>query len=475
MQSFFPFQRPLRDLQVSDLTVLKDVSEGWYVEYKRECGGTRVAAKSLSSFANSYGGWLFYGIEESTDGQHRAGKFTGILREHVEEVVKWLQQGSSIHVSPSPYYEHRVLYGPDDTLQLPEGRGIIVVHIPMGNNAPYLHSTGRFYRRVADASDPVHETDRHFLDLLWQRGKSQRDRFKERISGAVPGSYGPSDVMQPRITLFFFPDPWGEQAINSRISFEEFASVMRAPDMELPGVPFDNIQSSSKGFIARQRKNSHPGGPTLEWEYGYDCSSRITVPLSYFAIPGLSVSDLGGYESVRPFFKHCYEKNLSELPILDLSHAFLLLTAVTYQLRSLLAGDSFPGDQTLYFKARITGCSRKLVFLDLSVFMQFIEEYGVPMVPEDDCFAPAGTTPNTCLSLGTPRETEPPFDSQARALIDAAVIMLHLLRSFGLPSSAIGAVESEPEVPDTSHWATNLHMMGERARQVMQNRMKRSL
>ena len=36
MQPHTPFTRPLRDLEVGDLKALKEASEGWYIEYKRE-------------------------------------------------------------------------------------------------------------------------------------------------------------------------------------------------------------------------------------------------------------------------------------------------------------------------------------------------------------------------------------------------------------------------------------------------------
>ena len=61
---FTPFDKAFDDISVGDLDGLMEVGEGWYVEYKSQLPNTRVLAKSLSSFANQYGGWLFLGVAE---------------------------------------------------------------------------------------------------------------------------------------------------------------------------------------------------------------------------------------------------------------------------------------------------------------------------------------------------------------------------------------------------------------------------
>jgi hypothetical protein len=50
-----------------DFECLRQVREGWYVEYKREATVAAAIAKSISAFANTRGGWLFYGIDAPSD------------------------------------------------------------------------------------------------------------------------------------------------------------------------------------------------------------------------------------------------------------------------------------------------------------------------------------------------------------------------------------------------------------------------
>jgi predicted HTH transcriptional regulator len=78
--AYNPFNCDIDELTPDHLAVLRDTSEGWYIEYKREASKTRDIAKSLSAFANHYGGWIFYGIVGSDDGRNTAESFPGMLR-----------------------------------------------------------------------------------------------------------------------------------------------------------------------------------------------------------------------------------------------------------------------------------------------------------------------------------------------------------------------------------------------------------
>src|SRR5579863_1889327 len=62
---YSPFSKSLNELDASDLEALKDVNEGWYVEYKGEMSKAPDIAKSVSAFANTYGGWVFTGSRKN--------------------------------------------------------------------------------------------------------------------------------------------------------------------------------------------------------------------------------------------------------------------------------------------------------------------------------------------------------------------------------------------------------------------------
>jgi len=62
--NFEPFNCSLENVRGSDLLKLKDVAEGWYIDYKREPIPISAFGRHLSAFANQYGGWIFIGVEE---------------------------------------------------------------------------------------------------------------------------------------------------------------------------------------------------------------------------------------------------------------------------------------------------------------------------------------------------------------------------------------------------------------------------
>ena len=59
MNYYNPFDVPFSLITTESLKTLCDVSEGWYVEYKEKVPNPSSIAKSISAFANTYGGWLF--------------------------------------------------------------------------------------------------------------------------------------------------------------------------------------------------------------------------------------------------------------------------------------------------------------------------------------------------------------------------------------------------------------------------------
>ena len=181
MPGYSPFDKALHDLQSSDLTILRNVHEGWYVEYKREVVNASALAKSLSAFANTYGGWLFIGVKEQSKENPVADEFPGISEEDVDGILQSLRHSAADCLNPTPFFETTVLRGPGAENGLAEGKAIIAVEIPQSHTAPHVHQDGRIYRRVADGSEPKPETDRFVLDQLWRRAEPIREMTRKWV------------------------------------------------------------------------------------------------------------------------------------------------------------------------------------------------------------------------------------------------------------------------------------------------------
>src|SRR5262245_30478665 len=131
----WPFQKTLTELTAPDLAALKEVSEGWYVEYKSTGLSTKTLAKALSAFANQYGGWLFLGI--ASGDQNRAQAFPGIDNSEISQLLNHLTNASKDCIQPEVFYEVSVLSGPCVELELQEGRSVVAVYVPAGAETPY--------------------------------------------------------------------------------------------------------------------------------------------------------------------------------------------------------------------------------------------------------------------------------------------------------------------------------------------------
>ena len=89
--------------------MLRDVSEGWFVDYKVAQLSPKDFGKHLSAFANQFGGWLFVGIQEAN---LKAASFPGIPSVEVGATLVKIREGVSAHVSPTVYFDHRIIDGP---------------------------------------------------------------------------------------------------------------------------------------------------------------------------------------------------------------------------------------------------------------------------------------------------------------------------------------------------------------------------
>ncbi|MBL9070608.1 MAG: ATP-binding protein [Sphingopyxis sp.] len=89
------------ELTAADLERLRGTTEGWYVEYKREIPQASSIAKSISALANTYGGWLFLGIEELAKDNAVAGAFPGVPCANADAALQRIRQAVADHMNPA--------------------------------------------------------------------------------------------------------------------------------------------------------------------------------------------------------------------------------------------------------------------------------------------------------------------------------------------------------------------------------------
>ena len=426
-----PFDKGLRELSPSDLQDLTGVHEGWYVEYKRQAITQGDLSKSLSAFANQYGGWLFIGVAENRE-TNTAESFPGIPTSSIPAELERLRNAAKDTVRPSIFYEHIVIDGPVDSIGLADGKSIIVVNIPQGADTPYFHTNGRIYRRVGDSSTPVHISDRAELDLLSEHGRIARSRLEDKVSKLPEVSKGEENT--PFLHIHILSDPYEIMGHRYRGRFSDFAAAM-AERM----LPFDNIFPTTEGFVARQvQSNREPHRRLLTWELSLNCDSFITVPINVITNGGSQVGSTN-YSTLQPFLAEMEKSHYGYTEALDLEQLLVLLMTIVVRHRRLAGQANIKGP--FYVKARLENMWRRVPFIDVPEFLKHISEFGFPLIQQADIFAPSGTSLDSFV-VWPERDTPLSGDSIDAGEIDSIIpdmiaIGRHVFYAAGIPSEII--------------------------------------
>lgn len=147
---FSPFRaedgspKPLAQVAWDDLAQLKELDEGFALEFKRENNASvrRKIPKIVASFANSRGGWLVIGIADDT-------KDVVPVPRPQTDFSQTLGEMCRRHVSPVPPFDVRFIADPADN-----ARGVIVVQVGEGDFPPYI-ADGLVEIREGSTSGPA--------------------------------------------------------------------------------------------------------------------------------------------------------------------------------------------------------------------------------------------------------------------------------------------------------------------------------
>ena len=402
------------------------MAEGWYVEYKSELSKAPDIAKSVSALANTYGGWIFYGVEEKSKAEPFAGAFPGIDAADADPALQRIRQAVAQQMNPAAHFDARAVAG--DGVIFAADRVVICLRVPRSLAAPHVHTTGRIYRRVADGSEPKPENDRHLLDQLFRRSDDLRKEFAEWVDRDPELSRGEEKV--PYLRLMMIADPWGDESPWLETNTAELKPLFAERPGVVSSVPFDVIYTSSRGYVARQGGND-PHNLGLTWRFRESLVSDVYIPLTFHAVdsPWLLHDLLDGYEQADRFVELLEAKGYSSPRVVDLNLLFNVLVGVVEIQRRLLAKANW--SKSYFVKARLLNVWRTVPFLDVDVVMDGFEADGLPVCLDGVVTAPSGGDPESF------QEVQPMLDAQveaARILLQALVVLEPIARAWGLPA-----------------------------------------
>ncbi|WP_343526947.1 ATP-binding protein [Sphingomonas sp.] len=406
MPRYNPFQRPFEELEAADLVSLQSASEGWYVEYKREASKADTMAKSVSAFANTHGGWLFYGIAEKSKQDAVAGEFPGIPKVDVDAALQRLRQSVANSINPSPHYEVRAIWGPNLEIGLAADHAVICVYVPKGPNSPYVHKSGQIYRRVADGSEPKPENDRFVLDQLWRRSDLIRKEYEEWVERDPEFSKIESDL--PYIRLLMVADLWGDRDAWLDAPYSEVRKILKAEETEAYAVPFDTVYTSANGFVGRQLRENNPRNLGLTYRLRRDLVSELIIPMTLHTPSHLYHlrNSLIGYHHTDQFCDIFEQKNYPNPKVVDLNFVLNILMAAANLQGALLERAGWV--HGYHCKAVLLNVWRSTPFLDSPAILREYEKHGVPMMMDGRVVSRPGSNPESFKPVGQFADVEQP-------------------------------------------------------------------
>lgn len=422
-----PFSTPLDNLSIDDLGVLRSVHEGWYIEYKEVVPKPQAIAKSVSAFANTFGGFLFYGIQEKSKTENVAGEFPGIDTEQIESELERIRQAICAHSAPEPYFRIRHFPGPSEVLGLGENRSIICVHVPRSNEAPHIHKSGAIYRRVADSSEPTPENDRYALAELFKRSEQLLEKYRHWYEDD-PKFHHESEKTQPYLRLLIAFDPWRERQPFLDLTTHQIRKVFN-PDNSVATLPFDSIHPMRSGFIARQTTGNGINSLTLTWALRHDLTSEILIPIP--CIRSNSEQDppieLMGYEQANKFIQLLQRNRYQSLTVLDINQLFPVLNGIFETLERIAVAVNW--EHAISATYKLLKSNRTCSFLDIEHVIDQFGDHGIPIAI------------GLMSSLGEPHHPDhfiafKRADEEGRILstwVKAGILTAYVVSSLGIP------------------------------------------
>jgi hypothetical protein len=454
---FNPFSLPLAEFPPDELNRLREVDEGWYVDYKSEPVSVAAFGKYLSSFANQYGGWLFIGVKEGPNKSLRAGSFPGIPKNDVPKTLVQIREGVTAHVSPFVYFEHRVIEGPVDVIGLETNKAIVIVYVPEGTNPPFVHSTGKIYRRKADASEPEEETDRAVLDSLWRKSESVRIRLEEFI-------LSPARTLvqgNPFCCIYLLSDPTFSGPEHS-LSFSQFKDAMR--EIHDPGMAFDldNIFPTQDGYSARCLSLNEPGLDLTGLRWWHNGNVRLTIPLNL-----LESSFNGVYEGLHKEFIEIMDRKFLQQRrrTLDLDEWLMVVLGLTG--RYLDLRDSLKLKGPIWAKALFAKVRGDVPFIGMPSYLTAVRDYGLPVIPDELVLAPIGTSMGDLVRLDDPEALE----FTGRIGLVSLPLIARCVRSLGVVFAADEKMALQEFI---AAFSAGCERSAQRSAEEMKNRQRRT-
>ncbi len=436
-QIFNPFgKKKFRDVKEGDLEILKSVAEGWNIEYKKEKPNSKEIAKKISSFANSYGGIYFVGIDE--DGETNCAKDIVGVSDSPDDIRNAVQG----NVQPFPLLETY-------PITLENGKKVLMTVVESGENPPYIHSSGKIYRRQESASDLiVAENNRFAIDELYKKAKNYGCEIGKFRNSELNFCVGEDDI--PYLEIYVNTTPFNHFIINDFFKeetikefLEQFNGEIKIEEKKEDGsilasfnanMKFDSAQTYSESIAIRTLENQDLAYNGLTVEIDISGNLKLLIPLNRKIV--FSEKHWGKYLNI---LKKSQEESISNITFLDTRHIIGSILGLINNYIEFLEKKGY--NEKLEFKLKLRNCWRSSLYIDSEKFIEYVKDFGVPI-----CMKSEQEFPKYSIIIELSEIKEHP-------IIQTAHLFSHVANSLGVCSntaflSIMDEIQNNPQTQD---------------------------
>ncbi|WP_455820388.1 AlbA family DNA-binding domain-containing protein [Pseudomonas cerasi] len=436
------YKRDLADISELDLNEIGGLEEGWFVEFKSTPPDNIKIAKSMSSFANAYGGVLIFGVIEEQK-TRKVKSIEGFEKNEADKIILRVRESVDSHVTPCPYYDIKSI--PNGVDNQGVDRFIVWVKVPKGDNGPYLHSSGCIYTRKGDSSFPIPLTDLGLLERMWRDTESQRMKIKDRIEylhSLLPESY-------PRIEIFVVEEE--NHNDDYYLDFHEFKDLALSPFEDNKDSNYNNVYSLDSSFVAQHVSPANIGsGVNIMWDYDRDrCLHHIIIPLATGLWEGKNFentrgSDNGLQELKRYLIANKFERKAF---IINMSYCLAIISKSLTKIHQMTK--KYKGGRSLYANFKISGVKNSIAVLDFERFYNELNDSVIPFISRDPGFKYPLQDQLRWMKLNFEVLNKNPSEElMSLDIVNTMVIFMHLCHSIGISHYVTMGMKGEETNPE---------------------------
>lgn len=142
------------------LATIED-DETFFVEFKTEDIRNEQLTKEISAFSNSYGGYVFLGVDDSKN-------IVGCNKWNELRINTVIYNG----ISPIPKFDIR-------KFKLENSKKLYIIKIEEGIVPPYVTNAGKIYQRISSSSDPI--KDSFVLNTLYNKKENYIRELENKL------------------------------------------------------------------------------------------------------------------------------------------------------------------------------------------------------------------------------------------------------------------------------------------------------